>query len=244
MSKDRVYSEERPQIVDFAFDEQVASVFPDMIRRSVPGYELVVPMTGLLAARALRDAPTPRAYDLGCSLGATTLALLHALEALDCAPEALEIIAVDNAAAMLAEARKNLTDPRVSLLQADVQTLDLEPCAAITMNWVLQFLPPEARLGVLERLRSALTRDGLLLLSEKVRTADPAREAFNLAAHEDFKRANGYSDLEISQKRASLEAVMRTDDLDTHIERLEAAGFREVQVWFQCLNWVSIAARV
>ena len=70
MTKDQVFSEPRSQIVDFAFDETVASVFPDMIRRSVPGYELVVPMTGLLAARALRDAASRRAYDLGCSLGA------------------------------------------------------------------------------------------------------------------------------------------------------------------------------
>ncbi|MEM8768225.1 MAG: carboxy-S-adenosyl-L-methionine synthase CmoA [Pseudomonadota bacterium] len=244
MSKDRVYSEARPQIVDFAFDEQVASVFQDMIRRSVPGYELVVPMTGLLAARALRDAPIPRAYDLGCSLGATTLAMLHALESLDGTPEGLEIIAVDNAAPMLEAARSNLTDPRVTFLEADIRHLDLEPCAVITLNWVLQFLPPEERLDLLTRFRDSLTSEGLLLLSEKVRTGDPAREAFNLAAHEDFKRANGYSELEISQKRASLEAVMRTDELDTHLKRLEEAGFRDVQVWFQCLNWASIAARV
>ncbi len=241
-SRDRVFSEPRSQIVDFAFDETVASVFPDMIRRSVPGYELVVPMTGLLAARALRDSSSNRAYDLGCSLGATTLAILKALEALEVALPDLEIIAVDNSAAMLEQAVTAVTDPRVSFREADIRELAIEDAGAVTMNWVLQFLPPEARDQVLATIRAGLADGGVLLLSEKVRSADPAIEGFNDAAHLDFKRANGYSELEISQKRTALEEVMITDTIETHRARLEAAGFTRVQVWYQCLNWASFVA--
>lgn len=242
MTKDQVFSEPRSQIVDFAFDETVASVFPDMIRRSVPGYELVVPMTGLLAARTLRDVASNRAYDLGCSLGATTLGILRALEALEIEAPDLEIIAADNASAMLEQARSAVGDPRVTFIEADIRNLPIEEAGAVTMNWVLQFLPPDARDEVLSRIREGLADGGVLLLSEKVRSEDPEIEAFNDAAHLDFKRANGYSELEISQKRTALEQVMIADSVEIHRQRLESAGFSRVQVWYQCLNWASFIA--
>lgn len=242
MTRDQVFSQPRQQIVDFAFDETVARVFPDMIRRSVPGYELVVPMTGLLAARAIRDASSPRIYDLGCSLGATTLAILKSLEALDIPAGDLKIQAVDNAASMLEQARLSVADPRVRFIEADILDLELDSADVITMNWVMQFLPTEARTNLLHRIHDSLKADGILLLSEKVQADDPATEAFNDAAHLDFKRANGYSELEISQKRTALEEVMITDTIDTHLARFKASGFSEVRVWFQCLNWASFIA--
>ena len=56
MKRDQVFRDPQQQIVDFVFDEKVAAAFTDMIRRSVPGYEVVVPMTGLLAAGQLESA--------------------------------------------------------------------------------------------------------------------------------------------------------------------------------------------
>ncbi len=243
MARDRVFHAPRPQIVDFAFDETVAEVFPDMIRRSVPGYELVVPMTGLLAARTLAGRSGARVYDLGCSLGATSLAVLHALAALEEDPPGLEIIAVDNAPAMLRRARSLVREERIRFLEADVQRLEFQEADVFTMNWLLQFLPPGSRADVLSRIRAALRPGGVLLISEKVRARDPETEAFHQAAHRDFKRANGYSALEISQKRTALEQVMIPDRVEDHLDRLRGAGFREVQVWFRCLNWAAFAAR-
>lgn len=244
MSTDEVFKGPRQQIVDFVFDKAVASVFPDMIRRSVPGYELVVPMTGLLAARHLKQAAAtrPLVYDLGCSLGATTLAILHALDALDCSHLDLEIRAVDNSPAMLEQARSNLTDPRIVCMEADIRSITLEDCEVVTLNWVLQFLPPPERARLLTDICERLRPSGLLILSEKVTAEDPAIQEYYNAAHLDFKRANGYSELEISQKRAALEQVMISDSIETHRQRLAAAGFGQVRVWFQCLNWASFLA--
>lgn len=241
MSRDRIFSEPRRQIVDFAFDEAVAHVFPDMIRRSVPGYELVVPMTGLLAARHIKDRPAALVYDLGCSLGATSLAVLRALDALGTGT-AVSIRAVDSSAAMLSQARTAIADPRIRFMEADARTMNLDACQVVTLNWVLQFLHPGERLGLLQRIGEALTPGGLLLLAEKVHAADPVAEAFNEAAHLDFKRANGYSELEISQKRTALEEVMITDTVDDHLARLREAGFSSTRLWYQCLNWAAFAA--
>ena len=242
MTEDEVYRERRRQIVDFAFDDTVVQVFPDMIRRSVPGYELVLPMTGLLAARQLEAGARPLVYDLGCSLGATTLALLHAADSIYQQAADLKIQAIDNSSAMLKRARENITDSRVSFIEADINDLALQPCGAVLLNSVLQFLPPDQRLSLLARIHPQLDPHGILILSEKIRFDDPVEQAFNDSAHLEFKRANGYSELEISQKRSALEQVMIIDTLDEHLLRLAEAGYTRARAWFSCLNWISIVA--
>jgi tRNA (cmo5U34)-methyltransferase len=236
---DQVYRAPRAHIVDFAFDAAVADVFPDMIRRSVPGYETVIPMTGLLAARAFRAAAgaPARAYDLGCSLGASALALLRQLD------EPCELLAVDSSAAMIERACTLVTDPRVTFVHADIRELPLKPARAVTMNYVLQFVPPDDRLALLRAIRGILPPDGVLMLSEKIRFDDAETQRDYEAAHLDYKRANGYSELEISQKRTALENVMIIDTEDAHRERLQSAGFSRVRTWYRCLNWASFEAR-
>jgi tRNA (cmo5U34)-methyltransferase len=231
--RDNVYREPRRQLVDFAFDASVAGVFPDMIRRSVPGYETVIPLSGLLAARYLQA--DSRIYDLGCSLGATTLAVLDQIGATNC-----EIIAIDNSSAMLERAQQSRTwDSRVTFLQSDVCDVEICDASVILMNYLLQFVEPGRRLPLLKTIRDGLRPGGALIFSEKIAGDDE----FD-SIHEDFKLANGYSDLEVSQKRSALEKVMVPDTLDGHRERLAAAGFDEVSIWFRCLNWVSLIARV
>jgi len=226
------------RLVDFAFDDAVATVFPDMIRRSVPGYETVIPLTGLIAARHLESLPVtaanPRIYDLGCSLGATTLAIVRQLGS-----GPAEIVAVDNSPAMIDRARAAIVDARVNFRLADIRTLELEPAAVVLLNYVLQFVPPEDRVTLLEKIRAALVPGGLLILSGKIRFEDPAEQAFHEAAHLDFKRANGYSELEISGKRTALENVMIVDSEPEHRRIFAAAGFGNVRKWYQCLNWAS-----
>lgn len=229
-SRDRLFDEPR-QLVDFAFDETVAAVFPDMIRRSVPGYDTVVGLTGLLAARHLGDGG--RCYDLGCSLGASTLAVLRAM-----GTKACEVIAVDSSAAMLDEARRLPEfDDRVEWVEADVREVGIDDAQVVILNYVLQFLPPGDRLPLLRRIRGGLRSDGVLIVSEKLAAGD-----YYDGLHLAFKRANGYSELEISQKRAALENVMRIDTEEAHLARFREAGFGAARVWFRCLNWGSFVA--
>ena len=202
-----------------------------MIRRSVPGYETVVALTGLLAARHLGKGG--RCYDLGCSLGASTLAVLRGMGATPC-----EIFAVDSSAAMLDEARRLPEfDDRVEWVQADVREVGIDGAQVVIMNYVLQFLPPDARLPLLRRIRAGLSGGGVLIVSEKLAAGD-----YFDGLHVDFKRANGYSELEVGQKRAALENVMRIDTEDTHLGRFREAGYGAARVWFRCLNWASFVA--
>ena len=88
--QDRLYGQPLERVEDFAFDARVAAVFPDMIQRSVPGYTSLIPLLGLVAAEHLQ--PGSRCYDLGCSLGASSLSMARGLTHPDCT-----IVAVDNA---------------------------------------------------------------------------------------------------------------------------------------------------
>ena len=243
LATDRLFAVKRDHLVDFAFDEAVAAVFPDMIRRSVPGYETVLQSTALIAAKHL--APGGRCYDLGCSLGAASQAVLAAVGERHC-----EIVAVDQSSAMLERARmlaeapeeagkprQGASESRIRWLAADIRQLALQPADVVILNYTLQFLPPVDRLPLLVKVRDCLTERGVLVLTEKLNAGD-----YFEALHLDFKRANGYSELEIAQKRATLENVMRIDDAHTHLHRLREAGFADAKLCFQCLNWGSFVA--
>jgi len=241
MSKDRdqIYARPHEMIVDFRFDEQVAAVFPDMIRRSVPGYDTIIPLLGLFAARYAQA--NTNIYDLGCSLGAATLAMSRYVSQPGCA-----IIAVDNAEAMVAQCRVNL-DKEISagmvMVQcADIRDIDIHNASLVVINFTLQFIEPSQRLELLKKIYQGLNPGGALVIADKVVYADAPQQAFAEDLHLDFKKANGYSELEISQKRTALENVLIPDTLQEHEERLQLAGFAQVFPWFQCFNFAAVCA--
>jgi tRNA (cmo5U34)-methyltransferase len=239
--KDRLYEHRLSEAGDFVFDERVVRVFPDMIRRSVPGYGTIVPMIGMLARRYAQ--PGTRLYDLGCSLGAATLAMRAAVRAAD-----LRIVAVDNSPEMIAGLERELAAqeaegrPPVEVRLADLMDIPVEQASVVVLNFTLQFVDPAARDGLLARIANGTVPGGVLLLSEKVRFEDPAVQALQTEWHHDFKRAQGYSELEIARKRDALENVLVPETLDAHRERLLRAGFERVVPWFQGFNFVSLVA--
>jgi tRNA (cmo5U34)-methyltransferase len=222
---------------DFVFDDAVAQVFPDMINRSVPGYAAIVNMIELVAARHAQAGT--RLYDLGCSLGASTVALARGAAQQDCV-----IIGVDNAPAMLARAEAGWRErfPAIEWRCADVRETPVESASMVAMNFTLQFLPVDDRLPLLERIHDGLVPGGALVLSEKIAGHDAHADALLTALHHDFKRRNGYSELEISRKRTALENVLIPETLQQHQVRLSNAGFRRTDLWFQCFNFVSLVA--
>jgi len=241
MPRDDLFRSQRPDLVDFNFTEEVAQVFPDMIRRSIPGYGFVVSTSAWLAVDHLQQrAPQrpPVVYDLGCALGATTLAFLKHWGEAPCT-----LHAVDASGPMIARARAaHGQDPRIHWHHERLEQVAYGKADVVFLNYVLQFLPPEARLHELQRIREALAPGGVLLLSEKIRTDATEEEAFRVGTHHRFKRANGYSDLEIQQKRDALERVMRIDTEALHHNRLRDAGFSTVHTWNRCLNWAAFLA--
>lgn len=223
---------------DFVFDENVAAVFDDMIHRSVPGYTTIIAMTATLAEKYWR--PGTRIYDLGCSLGAASLAIAQRVADRPC-----EIIAVDSSQPMLEGLRGRLAElggGPVQCRHEDIRDSAIENASVVILNFTLQFIPPEDRARLLRRIHDAMTPGGILLLSEKIILSDPHLNELFINMYHRFKQDMGYSELEISRKRTALEKVLLPETVAAHQARLAEAGFESVAQWFQCFNFTSMVA--
>ncbi|WP_067701113.1 MULTISPECIES: carboxy-S-adenosyl-L-methionine synthase CmoA [unclassified Erwinia] len=238
-NRDMLFSAPIAKLGDWTFDERVAEVFPDMIQRSVPGYSNIISMIGMLAERFVQ--PDTQIYDLGCSLGAATLSVRRNIHVNGC-----KIISVDNSPAMVERCRRHIdafrADTPVEVIEADIRDITIENASMVVLNFTLQFLEPAERQQLLNNVWQGLRPGGALVLSEKFSFADQDVGELLFNMHHDFKRANGYSELEISQKRSMLENVMLTDSVETHKQRLRTAGFEHAELWFQCFNFGSLIA--
>lgn len=236
---DKLYSRPREAITDFVFDESVVSVFEDMIGRSVPGYSTLLSMLPVLSRFFIQ--PNTRCYDLGCSLGAATLAIQQSVK-----QDGVEIIAVDNSSAMIDQCSQLVLQhparASVSVVEGDVCNEPIENASLVVMNFTLQFIAENIRGDLVGKIYQGLNKGGAFLLSEKVRFDDAEEQSTLIELHHAFKKANGYSDLEISQKRTALEKVLLPETIELHKARLKKAGFSEVFVWFQCFNFISLLA--
>jgi tRNA (cmo5U34)-methyltransferase len=236
--KDALFADRLSHVGDFRFDNEVARVFPDMIQRSVPGYGSILSLLGEIAATYA--TPNSNIYDLGCSLGASTFAV-H-----DRIPSDCTIHCVDNSPAMLDRLRAQLQQTplacRSHLIAADIQEVDISQASLAILNFTLQFIPIAERARVIERIAAGTKAGGALILSEKISFPDRDQDQLLHELHHAFKRSNGYSELEIAQKRTALENTLIRESVAEHTARLQQAGYRIVAPWLQCFNFVSILA--
>lgn len=235
---DSIFSKPLKKVTDFRFDDQVADVFPDMISRSVPGYQDILHSIEQLSAMYAK--PNQVIYDLGCSLGAASLAAAHGSQHNN------EIHAFDNSSAMLERCNRYIRQfshsERISLFENDVNEIPIENACIVIMNFTLQFIPPEQRAALIAKIYSGLNSGGILILSEKIKAPEALANDLLIDLHHQFKRENGYSELEISQKRAALENIMQLNTFDEHKSRLETAGFDSVALYYKRFNFSSMVA--
>ena len=202
--RDQLYAKPLAAVATFGFDAQVAAVFADMILRSVPGYELTLQMIAVATRQYARSGSN--CYDLGCSLGASTLSIRHQ------APPRCRIIGVDSSPAMVERCRANIvadaSSTEVEIRCEDIRQTAFDNASLVTLNFTLQFVPLEERLQLLQRIHAALLPGGCLILSEKLAFTDPAEQDLLQQLHHGFKSLRGYSSLEIAQKRSALENVL------------------------------------
>jgi tRNA (cmo5U34)-methyltransferase len=242
LGEDRIYETDDGG-EPFRFNDNVAAVFPDMLQRSIPGYAASIEAIGSLAARYVK--PGTRCYDLGCSLGAATVAMRQGIGVPGC-----RIVAVDVAPAMIARCREiiaeddrlNAPATGVVVVEDDIRNVEIVNASMVVLNYTLQFLAPEDRDDMIGRIYQGMAIGGLLVLSEKVVDENPHIETLLVDLHHEHKRRNHYSSLEIARKRAALENVLVPETVRSHRLRLERAGFAHTAVWLRYFNFVSIIA--
>jgi tRNA (cmo5U34)-methyltransferase len=237
--RDNLFARPLGKVPKFVFDRSVVEIFPDMIQRSVPGYQTIINHTGELADRFVQK--NSHCYDLGCSLGASTLAIRERI-----AGRNATIYAVDNSQAMLDKLATILatqaSDSDTQLIANDICDIKITNASLVVLNFTLQFIPLARRSELISNIYNGLNPNGCLIISEKLHFEPESLNQLLTDLHHQFKRDQGYSDLEISQKRDAIDKVLLPESLTTHIQRLKDCGFKSASPWFQCYNFGSLIA--
>jgi tRNA (cmo5U34)-methyltransferase len=238
-SVDHVFATPCQRIADFAFNDEVAAVFDDMVGRSVPLYHEIQRMLAELAAAFATEHSN--IYDLGCSTG-TTLALIQ--EAL---PLRANLIGIDNSAEMLERCRGKLAKlglgESIQLKKADLDDgVEIRDASVVLLVLTLMFVRPLNREKLLRSICAGINENGCLLLVEKVLGDGSLFNRLFIERYYDYKRRQGYSELEIAQKREALENVLIPYRLNENRDLLLRAGFRDVEVFFKWYNFAAFVA--
>jgi tRNA (cmo5U34)-methyltransferase len=225
---------------DFEFNEGVAQIFDDMLVRSIPFYSEIQRLTVELAQRFVQPGST--VVDLGCSTGTTLIALAKGI-----ADPSVKFLGLDNSQPMLARAKANFeaagVHKRCELREADLNDeINIDGASVVVMNWTLQFVRPLNRDNVIRRIYEGLRGQGCLLVFEKVLADESMLNRMYIDLYYDFKRRNGYADMEIAEKREKLENVLIPYRIDDNQELLKRNGFHMNDVIFRWYNWAGFLA--
>ncbi len=228
MKRDEVFKE--PLKAQFSFDESVASVFDDMLSRSVPFYSEFLRLSSSFIQKNIKDGGT--VVDLGSSTGALLLALARE-------NKNLHLLGIDNSSAMVEHARKKSSafGAHIEFIEADIFEYKLPKCDCIILNFTLQFIRPLQREALLKKIYTSLKKGGLLILSEKLISEDKKLDRQMIEEYYAYKKAQGYSELEIMQKREALENVLIPYTEAENRELLKECGFKSVELLFKWVNF-------
>jgi len=221
----------------FEFDEAVASVFDDMLSRSVPFYDVVRKLVISLILE--EEADGKKVLDLGSS----TAKFLLDLHSKMCT--SMQLKGLDNSQAMLDRALQKCQafGANIELELADMLTYDYVNEDVIVANYTLQFIRPMQRLELIGKIYEGLNDEGMFIFSEKVVFEDKKLDKQMIDIYYDYKKTQGYSEYEIAQKREALENVLIPFTVKENIRMCKDAGFKQVDTVFQWANFVTFVAK-
>ena len=239
MEKDQVFADKKFKIKPFEFNKEVTSVFDDMLNRSVPFYMESIQRQSQFAAQYYQEGS--RIYDLGCSHGNLGMLIRDQLKT-----KAFSMVAVDNSKPMIEKYFKRLEKygqtPQVDLVCGCLEDIQIKNASVVLINLTLQFLDKEKRDYLIKKIYQGMNSNGILLLTEKTIHSSKVIDDLQIKFYERFKVENGYSQLEISQKRDALDKVLVPDTIEIHKNRILTAGFTLFDVWLKWFNFASMIA--
>jgi len=232
--KDKIFLD-HPRFHKFVFNDQVASVFDDMVARSIPFYdEIHAIILDLIDEFYTKNCLI---YDLGCSTG-TTISLIN--RHLKNQKKSAHFMGVDNSPSMLLKCQEKIKKNQVkniTLTCDDLLNIEFQPAQIIIMNYTLQFIDPQKRQLILSRIYKALLPGGIFILSEKIKSENIVINHLLIDLYHDFKKRNGYSALEIARKRDALENVLIPLESKNQLKLLQRSGFKKFEEIFRWYNF-------
>ncbi|MEK6301320.1 MAG: hypothetical protein AABO41_11400 [Acidobacteriota bacterium] len=233
--RDQLFKAHGGRVSDFAFNEDVASVFDDMVARSVPFYSEIQRLVVSMVPQFLHGGIV---YDIGSSTGTTIEALVTTLDS----GSYSGIVGIEPSAAMRQKAIDKLAEipgrDCVSFSSEPIENYEILPDAnVITILFTMQFVRPLHRGSVLRMCYRSLVSGGCLLLGEKILADDSGLCRLYIDNYHEFKRRAGYSADEISRKREALENVLIPFRDSENRLLLQESGFRIIDQPFRWCNF-------
>lgn len=222
----------------FQFDEGMIEGFDDHVPASIPVYNQVISLVAELS-----DWLAPKGAviaDLGSGTGGTVQAIATRHSSRD-----LHFHLYDSQSGMLEAARKKLEGITCG---ASYHLCRLEEglthCGAnlTLVLYVLQFLDPARRVGVLREARDRSRDDGALVLAEKIRVENPRWSEMAASNLTDYKAASGISPAAISRKERALRGVLIPLTDGQQRDLLAASGWGDVEVLHRWHQWALYGA--
>jgi len=233
--EDKLFTQ--PISKQFEFDESVASVFDDMLSRSVPFYNEVQKL--IISLILTQQVENKKVLDLGSSTAKFLLELHSKMDT------KMALKGIDNSYAMLkrAEQKCHAFGANIELSYADMLEYNYSNEEIVVANYTLQFIRPIQRTQLVENIAQGMVDDGLFIFSEKVVFQDKKLDKNCIDIYYNYKKEQGYSEYEIAQKREALENVLIPFTIEENIQMCKNAGFKEVNTLFQWANFVTFVAK-
>ncbi|EAH5176873.1 carboxy-S-adenosyl-L-methionine synthase CmoA [Campylobacter lari] len=231
--KDEIFK--KPLEKQFEFDANVASVFDDMVARSVPFYAQNLKLiTQLITHFALQNA---KICDLGCSTASLLLALFEKRKD-------LQLSGVDNAKAMLDIARNKTSafGARVDFYEQNLDEFSFFKNDVFVATYTMQFIRPPKRQEIIDKIYQNLNDGGIFIMSEKILYEDVKISKKMIEIYENYKQDQGYSKLEIATKREALENILIPYTQNENINMLKNSGFKIIESVFKWVNFETFVA--
>ena len=210
-----------------AFD-RVARTYDLMVALS-PGYHAQLRSSARALVEALPATPgrRPRVVDLGCGSGASTAALVRAL---DEAGVDAEVVGIDGSAGMLDVARRKAGLARVTFRQADAERLtaaELGAVDGVLAAYLVRNVAARDRL--LSEVHDVLSEDGVLVVHDySVRESVLARWAWHLTCWLVVIPLGLLTAPGSPIYRYLWRSVLDFDGVRALVRRLHVAGFAQV----------------
>lgn len=223
----------------WAFDASVASVFDDMLARSIPQYDLM--RSSVLDVAAPYVRPHTAVVDIGCSRGGALAGFVDRFGAQN------RYFGVDASEPMVRAARERFAamPEIVSIDFADLRSY--YPDASVTSVTLavltLQFIPINYRQRIIQRAYDRTVAGGAFVVVEKILGASADLDERFVEVYHRYKAEHGYSAEAIARKAAALEGVLVPVTAATNEAMLRAAGWRQVDCFWRYMNfagWLAI----
>eukprot|EP00122_Pirum_gemmata_P013576 Pgem_evm1s12644 len=236
---DQLYDHFGPK--PFEFNKEVVDVFDDMVSRSVPLYCEVIDLLIYWVHRYY--VPGTKIVDLGCSTGTTIEVVARSFHG----DKVGEFVGIDNSEAMVNECKKKLSwvcdKHQCDIITGDIVGFPINNASFVIMNYTLQFIPIPQRYETLRDIFNGLVENGVIFISEKVRSDDAEYQETCTWIYEDFKERRGYSKRYIARKKDALMNVLVPFTEDEMKSALHSVGFEHVEILAKWNNFTTFVAR-